>query len=306
MTIKELEEATGMERAKIRFYEKEGFLMPSRLENGYRDYSVGEVELLLKIKLLRNLQMPLEEIRALMDGRELLGNALTKKIEELEQEKEMLSAVQEVCHTMKEEQESFASLKAEKYLVLLEQIAAEHGRNGTGEWSPPPRIYAPYRRRFARMMDYMITVTLCLAFLVLVLHINLAATWEFSWIIVVLVAPFLTLAIEPYLLHYFATTPGKAIFGMRIRKVDGGKLTVSEGRTRIFEMLSTDLLNIFSRREWADFTSVFWDRSGQWDLPWEKHNHAYTIKDVSLLRSLAYIALMVLLYYFSGCLIYYS
>ena len=38
MTIKELETRTGMERANIRFYEKEGLLSPKRLDNGYRDY----------------------------------------------------------------------------------------------------------------------------------------------------------------------------------------------------------------------------------------------------------------------------
>ena len=39
MTIKEIEERTGMDRANIRFYEKEGLLAPERLANGYRDYT---------------------------------------------------------------------------------------------------------------------------------------------------------------------------------------------------------------------------------------------------------------------------
>ena len=36
MTIKELEERTGMTRANIRYYEQEGLLAPARKENGYR------------------------------------------------------------------------------------------------------------------------------------------------------------------------------------------------------------------------------------------------------------------------------
>ena len=51
--IQELERRTGLERASIRFYEKEGLLNPQRLENGYREYSVEDSELLKKIKLLR-------------------------------------------------------------------------------------------------------------------------------------------------------------------------------------------------------------------------------------------------------------
>ena len=49
MTIKELEERTGMARANIRFYESEGLLSPARQENGYRDYSEEDVKTLEKI-----------------------------------------------------------------------------------------------------------------------------------------------------------------------------------------------------------------------------------------------------------------
>ena len=37
MTLKEIEEASGMQRANIRFYEEEGFLHPEREKNGYRN-----------------------------------------------------------------------------------------------------------------------------------------------------------------------------------------------------------------------------------------------------------------------------
>ena len=63
MTIKEIEALSGMSRANIRYYETEGFLSPERRENGYRDYSEADVIWLKKIKLLRKLGVPLEEIR---------------------------------------------------------------------------------------------------------------------------------------------------------------------------------------------------------------------------------------------------
>ena len=53
MTIKEIEELAGMPRANIRYYEAEGLLNPTRSENGYRDYSTEDFEILQKIKLLR-------------------------------------------------------------------------------------------------------------------------------------------------------------------------------------------------------------------------------------------------------------
>ncbi len=61
MTIKEIEELSGMTRANIRFYEAEGLLSPAREENGYRDYSEENLAILKRIKLLRSLHIPLEE-----------------------------------------------------------------------------------------------------------------------------------------------------------------------------------------------------------------------------------------------------
>ena len=39
MTIRTVENLSGMTRANIRFYEVEGLIAPQRGENGYRDYS---------------------------------------------------------------------------------------------------------------------------------------------------------------------------------------------------------------------------------------------------------------------------
>ena len=52
MNIAEVERRTGLTRANIRFYEKEGLLSPARGANGYRDYTEKDVETLRKILLL--------------------------------------------------------------------------------------------------------------------------------------------------------------------------------------------------------------------------------------------------------------
>ena len=46
MTIKEIEELSGMTRANIRFYEKEGLIKPQRDSNGYRNYSRDDLNIL--------------------------------------------------------------------------------------------------------------------------------------------------------------------------------------------------------------------------------------------------------------------
>ncbi len=72
MTIKELEQRTGMPRANIRYYEEEGLLSPRRLDNGYRDYAKEDVRTLEKIKLLRSLQLDIGTIRLLQQGKLIL------------------------------------------------------------------------------------------------------------------------------------------------------------------------------------------------------------------------------------------
>ena len=52
-----------MTRANIRFYEQEGFLSPARGANNYRIYSEEDVETLRKLKLLRQLGLPLDTIK---------------------------------------------------------------------------------------------------------------------------------------------------------------------------------------------------------------------------------------------------
>ena len=69
MKINEVEQLVGITKRNIRFYEKEGLLSPSRnSDNGYREYGEAEVETLKQIKLLRKLDVPMEEIRRMQQG----------------------------------------------------------------------------------------------------------------------------------------------------------------------------------------------------------------------------------------------
>ena len=84
MTIKEIEKESGMVRANIRFYESEGLLAPARESNRYRDYSEEDLEVLKRIRLLRSLQLSLEEIKDLQSGRQELSEVLDRQIIKLQ------------------------------------------------------------------------------------------------------------------------------------------------------------------------------------------------------------------------------
>ena len=69
MKINQVEELVGITKKNIRFYEEQGLINPERnRDNGYREYSLKDVDLLNKIKLLRSLDVPIDEIRKLEVG----------------------------------------------------------------------------------------------------------------------------------------------------------------------------------------------------------------------------------------------
>ena len=101
MTIKELEEKTGLARANIRYYEQQGLVHPARQENGYRDYSEEDLATLRKVKLLRHLGLGIDTIRAVQRGAQPLGKALAAREEELSGEAALLAREKAVCRELR-------------------------------------------------------------------------------------------------------------------------------------------------------------------------------------------------------------
>ena len=80
MTIKEVEERTGLARSNIRFYEKEKLIEPARNDkNGYRDYSERDIENIKKIAYLRTLEISIEDIRYIMSNKVPLMDVIEKQ-----------------------------------------------------------------------------------------------------------------------------------------------------------------------------------------------------------------------------------
>ncbi len=80
MTIKEVEEQTGLTRSNIRFYEKENLIEPTRNDkNGYRNYSESDVENIKKIAYLRTLEISIEDIRNIMSDKVSLEEIIKKQ-----------------------------------------------------------------------------------------------------------------------------------------------------------------------------------------------------------------------------------
>ena len=68
MKTNELEKELGLSKHTIRYYEKEGFIQPSRDENGYRNYNDIDVQTLKLVKFLRNLEISIDDVKLIIDG----------------------------------------------------------------------------------------------------------------------------------------------------------------------------------------------------------------------------------------------
>lgn len=120
MKINEVEQQVGVTKKNIRFYEQQGLLHPKRnKENGYREYDETDVDCLKKIKLLRKLSLPIEEIRKIQSGELLLTDSLRRQIIVLEREKTNLTETSELCHTILEDNSLYQTLSPDKYLERM-------------------------------------------------------------------------------------------------------------------------------------------------------------------------------------------
>lgn len=121
MTIKDVEERTGLFRSNIRFYEKEKLIEPSRNEsNGYRDYSENDVENIKKIAYLRTLGISIEDIRSIISEKVTLQEMLEKQKEVLKNQITDLNKAKLMCEKMLDEESiSYEKLQVEQYVTDL-------------------------------------------------------------------------------------------------------------------------------------------------------------------------------------------
>lgn len=236
MTIKELEERAGMNRSNIRFYEREGLISPQRHDNNYRDYSEDDLQQLLRIRLLRSLELPLEEIRALQRGEKELDLALQEHLRTLEQHSQVLQSSQQVCRDIRRDGARYDTLNAQHYLEAMKTPAGAPASVPTKD--TVPRVRSPWRRFFARRFDLLLYGTAWCILGLLVLQKSPATETGSAWFsISALLSVLMMVFLEPLFLSTWGTTPGKWLLGLRVTNNTGQKLTYGEGVYRTVQAL---------------------------------------------------------------------
>lgn len=259
MTIREIEERLGIPRATVRYYEREGLLSPARSGNNYRDYTQEDLNTLEKICLLRQMDMPLDTIRAVQRGEVPLREALERQEKLLEDGAERRRRATELCRSLLRDNVTYPALDVERYreAPTLPEASAGDGhdspaapsdeaapRRWRSELPPLPEgavwAYNPWQRFWARGLDMVIADLVVTAVLSLVFHVSAISndstlfsigTTILTWLVVFLA--------EPTFLALWGTTPGKWLLGLRLEDDYGGKLTWGAGFIRCWGVLVT-------------------------------------------------------------------
>ena len=85
MLRSEIQKETELTRKAIEYYEEKGLIHPQKSENGYRDYSIKDLEILKKVSIFRKLGMSVSDIdQCISSGGDTLSSVLRKKQHQLD------------------------------------------------------------------------------------------------------------------------------------------------------------------------------------------------------------------------------
>lgn len=301
MNVGEIEKRLGMTRANIRFYEKEGLIQPARSENTYRDYSEEDVKALKKIKLLRQLHVSVETILQIQSGALPLAEALRERMGELETESTELEQARAICAAMTADGATYESLAPERYLSQVPKAAE-------GYFAPPtdelPTVKRPWARLVARYLDLMLYGLIWLAVHTLLMRFPMPGNF-WGTLVDTAVGIVLMLLIEPVLLATWGYTPGKWIFGLKVRAADGRKLTWGDAVVRTWVVIARGYgygIPVYSiyrlyrcDRHLEDGTPLEWEENCSYTAAEPK-----AMRYVGMVVALAMSFLMVLMISFRG------
>ena len=293
MNIAEAERRTGLSRANIRFYEKEGLLTPTRGANGYRDYTEDDVQTLRKIMLLRRLRLSVPEIRAIESGEKPLPEAAEQQLGVLQGDIRESEQAYAMCQAICADRAEWSGLDVDRYQSI--SLPPDDPR----ERDRIPPAGCPWRRFLARNIDaslYGLLWSMLSQWVFRINPDNFIATGLLWSIVCGYVGWLLMFAFEPLLLHYWGTTVGKWVFGLSVRDEDGNKLSIRTAYARLWGVFGYGNCYGLPFVEWY-YNYKCYRACTEEELPWDLENGCNIIvreREVRVLRVVLYVLLLAL------------
>lgn len=116
MLINEVQYKVGLTKKSIRYYESEGLLNPKRNSNNdYREYDETDVKDLRLIKFLRELNIPVHDIKRLKEKELTLSKCMEECLKKINETEKTFNRVKNMCLEIKNSNTSFEDIDITKY-----------------------------------------------------------------------------------------------------------------------------------------------------------------------------------------------
>lgn len=132
MLINEVAKLCNLTKKAVEYYTEQGLISPNILENGYRDFSEQDMEILKKIGLFRRLGLSIFEIKSVLANPDELKSILYKKTLALEQEKVKQDILKRLCNgeSLEKLEQEINNINSKSIIIkkLMELFPSYYGK----------------------------------------------------------------------------------------------------------------------------------------------------------------------------------
>lgn len=126
MFINEVEHMVGLSKKSIRYYEENGLLMPKRnRQNDYRIYDEKDIKKLKVIKFLRELDVPIRDLKLLNEHKLTLRDCMEERIQKIIDQEKNYQKIKDMCIDISNSNMSFEEIDIEKYFKAMNVLNKE-------------------------------------------------------------------------------------------------------------------------------------------------------------------------------------
>ena len=120
MLINEVEHIVGLSKKSIRYYEENGLLIPKRnLDNDYRMYDEADIQKLKVIKFLRELDVPIRELKLLNEGKMTLQECMEDRLEKITEQERIYQTIKKMCMDIQASNDTFEDIDVTKHFEMM-------------------------------------------------------------------------------------------------------------------------------------------------------------------------------------------
>ncbi len=126
MFINEVKHIVGLSKKSIRYYEENGLLTPKRnRQNDYRIYDENDIKKLKLIKFLRELDVPIRDLKLLQERKITLRDCMEERIKKITEQEQNYQKIKNMCIDISNSNTSFEEIDIENYFKTMNVLNKE-------------------------------------------------------------------------------------------------------------------------------------------------------------------------------------